>query len=758
MLMSTVRFLLLLLTVSFSSPCLAAEPTHPAPVETNALTPEQAQHALDFIQNDQKRSELIETLQTIAKATPPAPSSQLPPDSLGAQLLMQVSGWLRETSDQLEGVAETVTNFPLLWSWIVQTASDPAARGTLFDVAWKLVLVIGCALAAESAATFGLRRPLILLARHAPARLNGGPAQDGQVGDIILGVGGDSGRRRRASLARVRQMLVRLPFVVARLILELLPVLAFAAIGNLMLTTRIGVVDVPRVVILAIVDAYVLLRVIMSLTRSLVSADDNRLSLFAVQGERAAYIEVWTRRILIVTVFGVALANVALVLGLYRPAYEAIVRLVMLIAHLFLAVITLQCQRGVAHLIAAPRNRQVALAGLRNRLADTWHYFAIFVNFAVWAIWALRIQNGYALVAQYFIATLAVAVVARLIGLAVLGALDRVFRINPEFVRRFPGLEAHANRYYPLLRSTLSAIIALVALVAILEIWGVHAVDWFQSGQVGGRLVSATITILIAVVIALAIWESCNAAIERHLRELARESRYARAARLRTLLPMIRTVLLLSIVTVVGLTALSEIGVNIAPLLAGAGIIGLAIGFGSQKLVQDVITGLFLLLENAMQVGDEVTVAGLSGAVEDLSIRTIRLRAGDGSVHIIPFSSVTSVTNTNRGIGNAAINVSVAYKEDIDKVCEGLRMIATDLRADSSFHHMIRGDLDLWGVDKVDGATVNVVGQIQCTAAGRWPVQREFNRRMKKRFEELGIEIAHPGRMILMQREETLVK
>src|SRR5262249_10774060 len=162
----------------------------------------------------------------------------------------------------------------------------------------------------------------------------------------------------------------------------------------------------------------------------------------------------------------------------------------------------------------------------------------------------------------------------------------------------------------------------------------------------------------------------CNAAIERHLRELARESRYARAARLRTVLPMIRTVLLLSIVTIVGLTALSEIGVNIAPLLAGAGIVGLAIGFGSQKLVQDVITGLFLLLENAMQVGDEVTVAGLSGAVEDLSIRAIRLRATDGSVHIIPFSSVTSVTNTNRGIGNAAVNVNVAYKEDIDRVCE----------------------------------------------------------------------------------------
>jgi moderate conductance mechanosensitive channel len=195
---------------------------------------------------------------------------------------------------------------------------------------------------------------------------------------------------------------------------------------------------------------------------------------------------------------------------------------------------------------------------------------------------------------------------------------------------------------------------------------------------------------------------------------------------------------------VVALTALSELGVNIAPLLAGAGIVGIAIGFGSQKLVQDLITGLFLLLENAMQVGDTVTVSGLSGVVENLSIRTIRLRAGDGSVHIVPFSSVTSVTNTNRGIGNAAISVSVDYNEDVDRVGEVLKEIVAEMRKEPRFKHMIRGDLDLWGVDKLDATMVTIAGQIECTDRGRWPVQREFYRRMKKRFQETGIEIARP--------------
>ena len=204
----------------------------------------------------------------------------------------------------------------------------------------------------------------------------------------------------------------------------------------------------------------------------------------------------------------------------------------------------------------------------------------------------------------------------------------------------------------------------------------------------------------------------------------------------------------MTILTIAGLTALGAVGVNITPLLAGAGIVGIAVGFGSQKLVQDVVTGVFLLLENAMQVGDFVTVSGLSGTVKNLSVRSIRLRAGDGSVHIIPFSAVTSVTNTNRGIGNAAISVNLAYDEDVDKAGEVLKQIAAEMRREPEFKTRMRGDLDLWGVDKVDGATFTIVGQIECTDSGRWPVQREFNRRMKIRFQELGVDIAYPAQTL----------
>jgi small-conductance mechanosensitive channel len=421
------------------------------------------------------------------------------------------------------------------------------------------------------------------------------------------------------------------------------------------------------------------------------------------------------------------------------------VRIVVLIVHLLAVVVTLQCRTAVADLIKAPDDARGVLAVMRNRLADTWHILAIVLNLALWGVWALRVQNGYALLLQYFLSTLAVLVIARLVLVAVTTILDRVFRISPDFIRRYPGLEARANRYFPALRATVSGIVTAITIIALLEVWGIGVTTWFSSSAVGQRLLSAVATIGVASIAALAIWEASNAGMERHLARLARENRYARAARLRTFMPMLRTSLLVVILTVVALTALSELGVNIAPLLAGAGIVGIAIGFGSQKLVQDLITGLFLLLENAVQVGDAVTVSGLSGVVENLSIRTIRLRAGDGSVHIIPFSSVTSVTNTNRGIGNAAIIVNVDYKEDTDHVGEVLKDIVAQMRTDQRFKHMIRGDFDLWGVDKVEATMVTIAGQIECTDTGRWPVQREFYRRMKKRFQETGIEIARPS-------------
>jgi small conductance mechanosensitive channel len=361
-------------------------------------------------------------------------------------------------------------------------------------------------------------------------------------------------------------------------------------------------------------------------------------------------------------------------------------------------------------------------------------------------VWALDVHNGYRVLIALGGRSIAVMIGMRIVSIVVFGALARLFQRRDDDRTL---VHLHAYRYYPLLRRIVSTVIAIVTVVLLLQIWGVPIFHAFKTGTIGHRLASALMTIAIAALVALFVWEAANIAIERRLQQWTREGNLVRAARLRTLLPMLRSLLLIMIALVVVLTGLSQIGVNIGPLLAGASIFGVALGFGSQKLVQDFITGIFLLMENAMQVGDWVTLAGVSGTVEYLSIRTVRLRGGDGSLYTIPFSSVTTVNNTNRGLGNAAVKVSIAYGQDIDPAIATLKEIGAALRDDPNYKDGILSDFSYWGVDQVDGATVTLAGQIQCKDSARWGVQREFNRRIAVLFRERGIRIANPQRSVV---------
>jgi small-conductance mechanosensitive channel len=189
-------------------------------------------------------------------------------------------------------------------------------------------------------------------------------------------------------------------------------------------------------------------------------------------------------------------------------------------------------------------------------------------------------------------------------------------------------------------------------------------------------------------------------------------------------------------------------------LLGGLSIFGLAIGFGSQKLVQDVINGLFLLMEDAMQVGDWITVGGISGSVERLSIRNIRLRGGDGSLNIVPFSSVTTVVNTSRDIGYAPINIGVGYKEDVDHVQKVLQEIFDSMKAEPEWAAQITGDFELWGLDQFGASSLVIAGRIKTPAGKQYGVKREFNRRVKIRFDAEGIELPYNYQKITIDPDE----
>jgi len=198
------------------------------------------------------------------------------------------------------------------------------------------------------------------------------------------------------------------------------------------------------------------------------------------------------------------------------------------------------------------------------------------------------------------------------------------------------------------------------------------------------------------------------------------------------------------IVTMAGMILLSELGINIGPLLAGAGVLGLAIGFGAQKLVQDIIGGVFIQLENAINTGDWIDAGGISGTAERLSIRSVGIRDLAGTFHIVPFSSVDTVSNYMRDFAYHVGVYRVAYREDTDEVIKYLIAAFEDLRQDPERSPDILGDLEIGGVTALDTSSVNVRVRIKTTPGSQWIVGRAYNRLVKQHFDAAGIEIPFP--------------
>ena len=766
-----IRLILVLVcAVAFAapSPSVAQKPGNPT-----SITPDQARAALDMLNDPAKRAAFTATLNAIVKAQPggtaataqaaaadpakppagdnPAPGP-LAPDSLGAQVLLGASAFVNQIGVQVVDALETVQSLPLLWGWAVVMATNPIARDILADVSWRIALALICAVAVE----YGLRRltraPIHRLVGLAPIVRPIDLHQPLPDDDAVARA--EAGDIEAPLPPRLRPsawtLLKRVPLVLARLALELVPVLGILVAGHLIAASSLGGQTTSQLILLAVVDAYAACAGVLCLVRMLLSPGASRLRLFHLRDSTAEYVTSWARRLIIIAVLGYVIGEAGLLLGLSNIAHDALQKATGLVLHVLVAFLVVRNRRAVRHWLRAPLGATGIWATIRNRFARIWHWAALFLLISGWLIWAVEVPHGYVAVVHYFVVTALVLIGARLTLLLVLGVVDRIMGPAPDTTLLYPGMHARLRIYHPAVSLALRLTIYLLCLLGLMQIYGLNAFVWLIESALGQRILSAAGTLAVTIVLAFAVWETINGAIQRYLDRLQRDSQLAKSARLRTLLPLLRSTLLITIVIVAGLMILSEIGINIAPLLAGAGILGVAIGFGSQKLVQDLITGIFLLLENAMQVGDTVTVSGLSGVVEALSVRTIRLRAGDGSVHIIPFSAVTSVTNVNRGLGNASINVAVPYDEDTDRVAEELKAIVAGMRADPELSAKMLSDLQLWGVDKVDGGSVTIAGQVVCTDSGRWAVQREFNRRMKRRFQELGIRIFNPVQTIAL--------
>lgn len=199
------------------------------------------------------------------------------------------------------------------------------------------------------------------------------------------------------------------------------------------------------------------------------------------------------------------------------------------------------------------------------------------------------------------------------------------------------------------------------------------------------------------------------------------------------------------VVLVAGMLILNELGISIAPLLATAGVAGIAIAFGAQSLIKDYFTGFFLLLEDQIRVGDVVEIAGRGGLVEDLTLRYVRLRDLEGHVHYVPNGEIKLVTNRTRGHATPVVDVPISYAADTDAVLQVMREIAAALRADPDWSARIAGDMEVIGVDRWADSSVMLRARFKVVPPiEQWNVKREYLRRLKKAFDQRGIEIPFP--------------
>jgi small conductance mechanosensitive channel len=195
------------------------------------------------------------------------------------------------------------------------------------------------------------------------------------------------------------------------------------------------------------------------------------------------------------------------------------------------------------------------------------------------------------------------------------------------------------------------------------------------------------------------------------------------------------------ITIVAGMLVLSELGISIAPVLATAGVAGLAIGFGAQALVKDYFTGFCILIEDQIRQGDVVQIAGLSGAVERVTLRFVQLRDYAGNVHFVPNGAITTVTNSSRGFAFAVIDVGIAYRQDSDQAIEVMRRLGRELREDPVLGPRILEDLEMAGIDQLAESAVMSRCRLRTLPLEQWTIKREFLRRLKKTFDAEGIEI-----------------
>lgn len=672
----------------------------------------QLQHLVATLKDEKARKELVDQLQALIAAQ--KASAEQPPASPFARL--------ENLPDQIDALgAEILAAIPVLLQfphaavWLEDQISSPVLRAYWLDIFEKLITILG----AGAAAALVTR----LLSRRMAVRLT----------------------RRREERPPTRLLLLTLGAII-----EALPALMFAAAITFvtpLTAPDTGTRGVAQVIAVTAVWTYAL----VAMARVLLLAPAAR-ELYSISEETCNYLYIWIRRFAYCAAFAYVASTGAWWLGAPGAIIGLVIRASVLLLAILAVIFVLQNRTSVAQWL-----RGNGTAGAhpwhtaRGRLAETWHLLAILYIVGTFGVFMLDAQGGLALLLRATALSLFVITGAAILVRFIEQGLRRGFAVNPDLKGRFPTLEARVNRYVPIVYWTASITIYLLAALALLQAWGLGAFAWLRA-TASSRIAGGAIGIAVAVALALVAWEIFVSALERYLQRLEGDSR--RRARARTLFPLLRLIVLIVLMVIVGFIALAEIGINLGALIAGAGVFGLIAGLGLQPLLQDFLTSVAVLIDDTFAVGDVIDVGnGHAGVVEAMSVRVVKLRAFDGSLHTVPFNEVKVIQNLTKDYSYYVANVGVAYREDTDRVCEVLTEVAETMRRESEFGLFMLAPLEVIGVDRFADSAVIIIVRLKTLPIHQWRIGREFNRRLKKAFDENRIEIPFPHRTIFFGNE-----
>lgn len=401
-----------------------------------------------------------------------------------------------------------------------------------------------------------------------------------------------------------------------------------------------------------------------------------------------------------------------------------------LFASVVFCILIIKVRRPIAHLI---RNRQLssrlsqpALQQSLKIFSNLWH-LPILLMILVSAVSLIGAgeDSQKALRCALFTTILLIATVF----------LSTVFQhiFKPAEIRA-RGVHVYRERLLSLGHAIMRIILAISFIEILGRIWGFSLFEFAQRNSLGRVISESLSSIGLIFLVTWLLWVVLDTAIQEALKPPAHHrSNRQPSTRIKTILPLLRNAIKIILVVICAITTMANLGINVAPLLAGAGVVGLAIGFGSQQLVQDVITGLFIIIEDTFSIGDWVVLStGHSGTVESLTIRTVRLRDGKGFVHSVPFGQIKAVTNQSRQFAYAFFSVQFTYDSDIDSALSLIRETGQSISEDVLLKSNLQGPLEVFGVDRMDLNGVVLTAQFRTSSGGQYSVGRAFNERLKK--------------------------